>query len=75
MDKTENEKLWIETITGVKQPYAATVFEMYIGAAVFLLVIFWPHLSVIQMVRGMAVAAFWVALGLVGFLREVSRHL
>lgn len=64
---------WVEKITGVKRPYAVPTLEMYIGAVVFLLVIFWPHLSLTHMIRGACVAAFWVSLGIVGFVREMTR--
>ncbi len=65
--------VWMEKVTGVKHPYAAAAFEVYFGAAVFLFVILWPHLSLTNMIRGACVAAFWVSMGIARYVREVSR--
>ena len=66
------KRSWIEEVTGVKNPFArAALFEMVAGL-IFMAAIFWPHMSVVSLVKGVLIGAIWAVYGFVDYLRVVS---
>lgn len=60
---------WIERLTGVSWPYTGVVFWEMLATAVLLVAIFWPNMSVPNMLKGGLVAGLFAVLG---FIRYVT---
>ncbi len=65
-------KNFVERLVGVKPPFSqAALFEV-VAALIFLIALFWPHLSMINLLKGLLIGGIWAVYGFVSYLKTVS---
>lgn len=65
------KRSWMEKVTGVQGPLAGPALYAMVASLIFLLDLFWPGLSMRQLIRGGLIAGIWATLG---FVRYLSIH-
>ncbi|WP_053959889.1 hypothetical protein [Sulfobacillus thermosulfidooxidans] len=65
---------FIESLTGVKPPFSqAALFEI-VAALIFLIDLFWPYLSLRQLIRGLLVGGVWAVYGFIVYLKSIPQR-
>ena len=63
----------VEQLVGVKPPFTqAALFEV-VAALIFMVAIFWPHLSMTNLLKGLLIGAIWAVNGFIGYLKALSQ--
>ena len=65
---------WMERIIGVKSAWTFVAFCEVVAAIIFLVALFWPGMTMANMVRGGLIGGFWAVMGLLQVLVVFSRR-
>ncbi len=63
---------WVEQLTGVKPPFGKAALFESVASLIFIAAIFWPHLSLTNLVRALLIGAIWAVAGFLEYLRVRS---
>lgn len=65
------KSLW-EQLMGVNPPFRQAAFFEAVASLIFLAALFWPHLSLVNLVRGLLIGCVWAVSGFVSYLRALG---
>ena len=52
-------KNFVERLVGVKPPFSQTALFEEVAALIFLMALFWPHLSMTNLLKGLLIGGIW----------------
>ncbi len=64
----------MESLMGVKQPFGQAAFFEVVAALIFLIALFWPHMSMTNLLKGLLIGGIWAVYGFVAYLKAVGRE-
>jgi hypothetical protein len=65
---------FFEKLTGIKPPYSQAGFFETVAGIIFLTTIFWPHLSIANLIKGLLIGSLWAVYGFVSYLQALGKH-
>ena len=65
------KKLW-EQLTGVKPPYGQAAFFELVAGLIFMVALWWPRQSVVNLLKGLLIGAIWAVYGFFSYLKVLS---
>ncbi|HBQ96603.1 MAG: hypothetical protein C7B43_04030 [Sulfobacillus benefaciens] len=74
----DEQKEWIrmkkslEQLVGVKPPFSQAAFFEGVAGVIFLVALFWPHMSIANLLKGLLIGAVWAVYGFISYLKALS---
>ena len=65
------KKSW-EQLVGIKPPFGQAAFFEVVAGLIFLTALFWPHMSIANMLKGLLIGAVWAVYGFISYLKALS---
>ncbi|MCL5116279.1 MAG: hypothetical protein M1272_03915 [Firmicutes bacterium] len=62
----------LEQLMGIKPPFSQAAFFEVIAGLIFLVALFWPHMSIANMMKGLLIGAIWAVYGFISYLKALS---
>ena len=68
----EMKRALLDQLVGVKPPFTQAALFEEVAGLIFMATLFWPHMSITNMIKGLLIGAIWAVYGFVSYLRAVS---